>query len=388
MTHLTHEEILSYVDGDKEAVNMVKASKHLDKCLECIHQLQNLASISLFFEDIATQAKLQRHKALLRNCFDAEMMLDFIENKVQWKEKQQIEEHLAKCKYCQDELKFIRSISEKSDVEVTEKIEPEKYLPKSLRYSELLLTAYEREAVLEKEPVKIPLFEKIRVLLFPRQPALVPLGFAERIERDREFYKELTDEEIASFCAQIDKTAWEELLIRFTPYAFGIIKNFGLYKYREDIWQDTLAVLVAGKIKDYKEEKGTLKDFIRGIVVNQCRVKWREIKRQPISIEEITLKYIKKIISSVDQLARLIEEEEITQITEVLNSLPNEFLNVVQAMLNGLKDEEIADLLDIPVNTVRSRKRRIRMKVVEIIGKKHPEILEKIKMYKWGIRNL
>lgn len=371
MRHLSDEQLLSYIDGNEKEVNLYKVSSHLDKCLKCINKLQELTSVSMLFEDISIQAKLRRQSRLLKNCPDIDG-------------KRVSKEHLTKCKHCNDELKIIESLKEKPEIET--KFDPAEYLPKSLRYVELLLIAHERECALREESVKTPLFEKIRSALFPRQPVLVPLSFAEKPEATGEFYKDLDDKDIVLACIQGDISAWEGLILKFTPYAFGIINHFHLHESKQDIWQDTLAILASGTIKNYNEERGKLKDFIRGIVVNLCRMKLREIKKHSGIMEEITIEYIKQTVN-FDSLARFVEEQEIAQIKAVFDSLPKEFSGVLQAMLNGFGDDEIASSLNIPIDTVRSRKRRIRIKIAEMLSEKHPELSEKLKSYKWAVRN-
>lgn len=372
MIHLTDKQLLSYIDGNEKEVNISKASKHLDKCLECIDRLQELVSVSLLFENISIQSKIQRQSNLLKSCPD-------ITNEKASKT------HLTKCKHCNSESKIIESLNENTELYV--KFYPEEFLPNSLRYVELLLIAYERKCALNEEPVKTPFFEKLRSALFPKQPVLVPLSFAEKPEEEPEFYKELADKDLVSFCIQGNISAWEGLILKFTPYAFAIINHFQLFDHKQDIWQDALSILVAGKIENYDEEKGKLKDFIRGIVVNLCRMKLREATKHSNILGEITLQYLKNVTKLIDPLAKFIEEQEISQIKAVFDSLPEEFIDVLKAMLNGSSDEEISSNLNIPLDTVRSRKRRIRIKTSEILKEKHPDLSDKLKNYKWTLRN-
>ena len=116
-------------------------------------------------------------------------------------------------------------------------------------------------------------------------------------------------------------------------------------------------------------------------------MKLREVTKHSGIMEAVTLQYLKNIMNFVDPVTRLIEEQEIKQMKSVFDSLPGEFSGVLEAMLNGFSDGEIAFSLNIPIDTVRSRKRRIRIKTAEILSENHPELSEKLKSYKWAVRN-
>ncbi|MEW6686064.1 MAG: RNA polymerase sigma factor [Candidatus Edwardsbacteria bacterium] len=384
MNHLSSEEVLAYLDGDKSTVNLKKASKHLDKCDKCTTKLSDFASIGILLELTIAGMKEQREKEILGKCPDADTMFGLIEDRLSIDERRKIEAHLKECKYCQEELEVIRAIEKIPEVKAPEIEDPQRFLPKILRYFELYFVASEREKVITKEKeFRIPGLETVRKMLFPKQPVLVPLGFAELTRRDRRFYIELDDAELMEACKKGDNMAWTELEGRFRNYAFTIIKGFGLEEDWEDVWQECFLAL-AGLIQKY-EERGRGRSFIRSIIVNKCRAERRKKRKEKI-FTPLDDQIEQQAVDS-DPLKRIIEEEEAEHLIENIKKMPEEFRTVTMALIDGSDDGEIAQSLNIPIGTVRSRKFRTRLRLIEMKSN-DLEFMNKIKGLKWVKRKL
>lgn len=380
MSHLSSEDILGYLDGEKSIVDLNKASRHLDKCDRCTSKLKDFATLSILLELITVRIKEQREKEILGNCPDAEIIFNLIRNRLSVDERIKIEKHLKECEYCQEELEVIRAIEETPEAKAPEIREPERFLPKILRYFELYFVACEREIVIREEKgFRIPGLKTIREMLLPRQPVLVPLGFAELTKRDLKFYCELDDSQIMQACKRGDNMAWKVLVQRFINYASKIIYDYGLMEEWEDIWQETMFVL-ATKIKDY-EERGRAKFFLRKIVINKCR-KWRRKKIRDDKILKRMSNQVQPKTRTSYQEKKLIEKEETKHLIENIKKMPKEFSTVLMALIDGLNDKEIAHLLNIPIETVRTRKFRARTKLLEMKSN-DLEFLSKINRFEW-----
>lgn len=384
MSHLSCEEILGYLDGDKSAVDLKKASRHLDTCERCTSILKDFASISILLELITLRAKELREKEILGKCPDAEMMFYFIENRLSTEKRMKIEKHLKECESCQKELKVIRATEEVHEAQVPEVREPERILPKILRYFELYFVAYEREEVIAKEKkFRIPGLETIRKIISPRQPVLVPLGFAALTKRDKEFYRELDNKQLMHACKAGDYMAWRELGVRFQNYAYKVISAYGLSEECKDIWNEVIASL-ATSIKKY-EERGKARAFIRGIVVNKCRKSIREKIKEEKFFKRMC-DQIKQKSEGSDLLDQLVEKKKAKHLIENITRMPKDFSLILMALIEGLDDKEIAHRLNIRKETVRTRKLRARVRLLEM-KKNDSEFMSKIRRFKWVKRN-
>ena len=98
----------------------------------------------------------------------------------------------------------------------------------------------------------------------------------------------------------------------------------------------------------------SLKGYLISCVVNRARNQLKKGPKQSIyQIEKLDLPT--KLSNPVGQL---IDNEESTRVFQVLAKLPDEQHEVVTLHLYGeMKFKEIADLLDISINTVQSRYR-------------------------------
>jgi len=401
LKHLTTEQIISYLDKS-EGVDLDKISVHLDKCLECTKKLREQASYSLSLNFAGMQKSIQKESKLLKRCLSAEAMLDFAKGMLSEEEKSVVEKHAPECRSCKEEIELIKSIEPLPEVLPPEATEAGNMLLNVLRCFKLVIIALERERLAEVKEVKEPLLERIRRLLFPPELVPVPISFSERKEPGIEFYRELSDEELAVACVRGQENAWQALMDRFTGLAFHICEKWGLKEHRENIWQDSLAVLLR-KIKDFK--KGKLSDFVAMIVYYKCREKRRElqkggnilslnshIKEGEVSFEEalgpeqVPEKFRHLFYHEVEE--EMISKEILTMIENAIERLPADFRAVIKSrFLEGMSVNEVSKKLNVPVKTVLTRILRGKAKLFEIMKKEYPELCEEIKDREWIVKN-
>ncbi len=120
----------------------------------------------------------------------------------------------------------------------------------------------------------------------------------------------------------------------------------------EDIVQDVF-VAFAENINTF-ELNGSLKSYLSVCAVNRIR-NWKKAKHQ----QSVDLDQAVHVASSARPPdRRVIVDEEMQQLIENLNRLPEEQKEVIFLHLNGgLKFREIARLQDVSLNTVQSRYR-------------------------------
>jgi len=402
MKHLTSEQILAYLDGNEELVNLKKASAHLDKCPECAKKLREEASYNLSLNFAGMQKSLEKESKLLKGCLSVEAMLHFTKGMLSQEEKSVVQSHAAECESCKEETNFIRLTEPLPEVFPSEVTDAGNILLNTLRCFKLVTIALEKERLVEAKEVKEPLLEKIRRLLFPPKLVPVPISFSERKEPDMEFYRELSDEELAVACLRGQENAWHVLMEKFTGLAFHICEKWGLKEHRENVWQDSLAVLLQ-KIKDFKE--GKLSSFIASIVYYKCREKRRElqksgnilslnshIKERKVSFKEVLgpkqvpEKFRHLFYKEVEE--EIISKEILGMIENAIERLPADFRPVIKCrFLEGMSVNEVSKKLNIPVKTVLTRILRGKVRLFDIIKRDYPVLKEEIENREWIVRN-
>lgn len=400
MKHLTSEQILAYID--QSAVDMDKLSVHLDKCLECTKKLREQTSYNLTLNLAYIQKSMNRERALLRRCISTEAMTAFAEDMLSEEQKSIIGDHAAKCKSCKEELELIIRTEPLPKVFPPEATEAGNMLFSTLHSLKLAMVALEKERLAEVKPIKEPVMEKVRKLLFPPELVPVPITFSERKEPSIDFYRQLNDEELAVACVHGQENGWQVLMDRFTGLAFHICEKWGLKEHRENVWQDSLAVLLR-KIRNFK--KGKLSSFIASIVYYKCREKRRElekggnilslnahIKEGEVSFKEIVgpeqvpdkFKYL--FYHEVEE--EIISKETLSMIEDAIECLSEDFRAVIKSRyLEGMSVKEVSRKLNIPVKTVLTRILRGKVKLFEIMKKGYPELCEEMKGREWIVKN-
>jgi RNA polymerase sigma-70 factor (ECF subfamily) len=401
LKHLTTEQIISYLDKS-EGVDLDKISAHLDKCIECTKKLRGEASYNLSLNFASMQKSLERERVLLKGCLSAEAMLDFARSMLSEEEKGVVERHAAECESCKKEIDLIKLSEPLPEAFLPEATEAGNMLLNTLRCFKFATIALEREKLAEVKEVKEPLLEKIRRLLFPPELVPVPISFSERKEPGIEFYRELNDEELAGACVRGHENAWQVLMDRFTGLAFHICEKWGLKEHRENIWQDSLAVLLQ-KIRNFK--KGKLSDFIAMIVYYKCREKRRELQKggnilslnshikegevsfaEALGPEQVPEKFRHLFYHEVEE--DIISKETLNMIENAIERLPEDFKVVIKSRyLEGMSVNEVSKKLYIPVKTVLTRILRGKVRLFEIIKRDYPGLKEEIENREWVIKN-
>jgi len=184
-------------------------------------------------------------------------------------------------------------------------------------------------------------------------------------------------------CLSADGAAWNSFFNEYAPMAMNLLSRVaeGLsIEEKEDIVQNTFSKLLKGGLKNFR---GTTRyeffAYFKKIVVNEARTYLKSEKewKNRLSLDEE---------GDRDRLdgAHLAtdgdheayggakRDEQLQIIKTVLEDSPLEARQVLLMKIEGYKDREIADILNVSLGTVASRYARIREKIKEYSVKKTP----------------
>ncbi len=119
----------------------------------------------------------------------------------------------------------------------------------------------------------------------------------------------------------------------------------------EDLVQDTF-ISLWDKRADFDHPQA-LKSFLYTTVRNKCL---NHIKHQLV-VQKYETSVIHELGDDEDFNRRVIEEEVFGQLYEEIKSLPEGAQKIMGLVLNGLKNREIAEVLGVSENTVKTQKK-------------------------------
>ncbi|MDH3296935.1 MAG: sigma-70 family RNA polymerase sigma factor [Gemmatimonadota bacterium] len=132
----------------------------------------------------------------------------------------------------------------------------------------------------------------------------------------------------------------------------------------EDLVQDT--ILKAYRSWDRFETGTNCRAWLMTILRNTFINEFRRLKSRPAAVEfeEIAERPPSDAMYEADPEGRIFERIIDTEVIAAIEELPDDFrIPIVLSDLEGLAYQEIADLLDIPVGTVKSRLFRARKRL-------------------------
>lgn len=162
---------------------------------------------------------------------------------------------------------------------------------------------------------------------------------------------------------QRDMTPHMEVLLNYANYLTGDRQS------AEDLLQETY--LKAYRFFDKFEEGTNAKAWLYRIMRNTYINEYRRVKRIPdvVQYDEQISPYQMNasVLGSVDEMRQRIEHDTFgDEIAGAIGALPEKFKSVVILRdVESLPYEEIAEALEIPVGTVRSRLHRARAMLFE-----------------------
>ena len=171
-----------------------------------------------------------------------------------------------------------------------------------------------------------------------------------------------TIEHIAEKCRQGDRDAQKKLYSQYAPILLGIARRyFSAVQDAEDVLMEAFYKIFSN-IDQYKGE-GSFEGWMKRILVNEALMKLRKHRNFALSIESEAL----QIPDEEDTLSSIHHDE----IIDLMDQLPTGYRTIFNMyVIEGYKHREIADELNISINTSKSQLIQAKKKLGEIIKKK------------------
>ncbi len=177
---------------------------------------------------------------------------------------------------------------------------------------------------------------------------------------------QINELELARLCADNDPVAQRQFYNRFAPKMLGVCRRYVIIKAdAEDILTEAMFNAMA-HISQF-EGQGSLEGWLRRITVNQALMHLRKNKR--LLLNDAFEDYHSPAID-----APIEHQLSANDILSLLDELPTGYRTVFNLyVLDGLKHQEIADLLQISINTSKTQlhlaKQRLQTLIVQRFGK-------------------
>jgi len=185
---------------------------------------------------------------------------------------------------------------------------------------------------------------------------------------------------MSSLIEERDLGAFEELLTRYEKrLLIYIIRLVGDYHRAQDLFQETF-------YRIYKHRKSFNPDLrfstwayriATNLCINELKRKKHELE---LPIEDISLgkvyshrppKGVNKMLSNPSAEGKLIKKDLEDKIRDLVKSLPEKLRSIfILSKYQGLSNQEIAQILEMPLGTVKSRLRQGFKLLLELIEKR------------------
>ena len=180
----------------------------------------------------------------------------------------------------------------------------------------------------------------------------------------------MSDEELVSASQRGDTNAFEKLIVRYQRQVFHLIYQMtNNAEVVEDIGQEVFIAAFKG-MRDF-HGKSSFFTWLYRIAINQCKnylaassrsqnFETRYRKEEPV--DDVTEDY------EENPQSLLLAKEFVAQLEGALEKMPTEQRIVLTLCeFQGLSYEEIAEILECPVGTIRSRLSRARTALQDIL---------------------
>ena len=169
-------------------------------------------------------------------------------------------------------------------------------------------------------------------------------------------YLLLADEELISLVAHGDAEAFATLYDRHSRAAYSLAyRMMGERQAAEDLVQDAF-LKVWRSATSYRAERASLRTWLLSIVHNRGIDQLRSVASRRRTQEKIEASAPKSQPS--EAFSESWRNSQGEQVREALSTLPSEQLKILElAYFSGYTHVEIAELLDVPLGTVKGRMR-------------------------------
>ncbi len=183
------------------------------------------------------------------------------------------------------------------------------------------------------------------------------------------------DHRLVERCLQGDDAAWETVAGSYGKRIYNLSYRYTNRKDEaEDLTQEIL-IRVYQNLRSYRSEAGSFQNWILRVARNLIIDHYRQIRRYPQTggSEELETMNIKD--DRIPNPQRAAEQVEAAQfLQDGLSALPPELKEaIILRDLEGMAYHDIADLLNVPEGTVKSRINRGRIELAKLLMKRRTQ---------------
>jgi RNA polymerase sigma-70 factor (ECF subfamily) len=180
------------------------------------------------------------------------------------------------------------------------------------------------------------------------------------------------DDKLVERCLQGDDSAWEAVVKLFGKRIYNLSYRYTNRKEEaEDLTQDIM-IRVYQNLKSYRAESGSFQNWILRVARNLIIDHYRQVRRFPQTggSEELeTMKIRDEQVLNPQRAAEQLEASQFLQ--DGLQSLSPELKEaIVLRDLEGMAYGEMAELLNVPEGTVKSRINRGRLELAKLLTRR------------------
>ena len=182
-----------------------------------------------------------------------------------------------------------------------------------------------------------------------------------------------TDAELVRQCLAGDHGAWETIVRQYTTRVYNLAYRFtGRFDEAEDMTQE-IFLKIYRTLNSYRSDSGALLTWIVRIGRNHLIDHYRKYKTERTHTDPLEVEYDKAEENPARYAnpAQALEQRELSErVHQALLKVSEDLREAV--ILRDLEEftyEEIADMLKLPLGTVKSRINRGRVELARILGK-------------------
>jgi RNA polymerase sigma factor (sigma-70 family) len=182
-----------------------------------------------------------------------------------------------------------------------------------------------------------------------------------------------TDAELVTGCLGGDQSAWEAIVRQYTSRIYNLAYRFtGRFDEAEDLTQE-IFLKTYRTLNSYRPESGALVTWIVRVGRNHIIDHYRKFKTERTHTDSLEVEYDK----AEENPARYANPAQALEQMELSEQVHQGLLKVAEdlreaVILRDLEEftyEEIADMLELPLGTVKSRINRGRAELARILGR-------------------
>jgi RNA polymerase sigma-70 factor (ECF subfamily) len=182
--------------------------------------------------------------------------------------------------------------------------------------------------------------------------------------------EELSDEELVALCRENDHDAFTELVDRYKNGIHWLVKRMVGSSEHEDLTQEVF-LRVYRAIPSFRGES-TFKTWVFRIARNLCLSELRKAGRrgEHVSLDEKGEEKIRDLLpESGSDAEKLLERRELSRhVRQLVGELPLQYRTVLTLFyVNRIRYEDIAEIMEIPLGTVKTHLHRARMRLRNLV---------------------